>query len=242
MDVGTDKSIREIIERATQERNEILQSIENLLTNKLPDTLKDSERTLKTFEELSKGINVSFNPNRDIDSLLQRMIDKLIDLKTELEGVSFAEEDIINDSSIGNARKILDLIAPAIEEIKNNFLNSNSKTLIENYKAKQELQVKQESLINEKAKLETEKAELEKEQAYLQEQANTIRGRRNKRKTEEEIDIVDDQITELSKKTSILGAQIGITKSQIEDLSYKTEENPKQVEGHEEEDSKQVEK
>lgn len=190
MDLGVDKSINDILERAENEKAEILQKISFLLDERFPQILNDNLKQIESYDRIARKLNIGYEPNMDMQKFINAYINKLLHVKEELEALDLDEETILKESSIENAQEIVGLVDLAIEEAKSNFIISTEKEIGENYDKK--IQVGQQI------------QELELERMYLKGKLDVTKRKKEKSILEEKMSKIDESIRRLQEESKDL--------------------------------------
>lgn len=190
MYLGVDKSINDILERAENEKAEILQKISFLLDERFPQILNDNLKQIESYDRIARKLNIGYEPNMDMQKFINAYINKLLHVKEELEALDLDEETILKESSIENAQEIVGLVDLAIEEAKSNFIISTEKEIGENYDKK--IQVGQQI------------QELELERMYLKGKLDVTKRKKEKSILEEKMSKIDESIRRLQEESKDL--------------------------------------
>lgn len=189
MDNGTDKSSKEIIKRAKQEKARLIELIGGYITDKLPAVMNDSKMVSELFSDISNGIGISFKPDENIEDIINSYTEKLTELIEELKKLEVNEETIINGSpALEKAQKIEGIFNQSLEEVKKNFYNSNKGKLLEDYANTE--------------KIKSEITELENQRAYLKGKLDATKRKKTKKEIEQQIANLDRKIGVLEKRLS----------------------------------------
>ena len=141
MDFGVEKSIEEIIDRAEEERASLLQDIDILLNNKLPDIKEEFARSSDVFKFIANNLELEFSINDEMSSLTDDYIQKLNDLKASLLNMKINETTILNKegSIIEESQKIVPLMLGTFGKLRDRFYNANKENLLNAFKEKKEI-------------------------------------------------------------------------------------------------------
>jgi len=184
--MGREKSIDEIIERAKDERKRLLDTIDNLLKIKIPDTSYDLSIASEFLENLSKEMGLKYSKDSDAQDILRLYTEKLTALKKDLEEFIISEESLLSNGSsiINRAQEVVPLVEPALKQIKSRFYNLEIEKIMAEYRTSKE---------NERNKNEEIK-ELEIKKAYIEGQLSIVKRKKERQNLENEIKSIDEQI------------------------------------------------
>lgn len=239
MEDAREKSIKQIVERAKQDKEDIIEYIDALITYRLPEITENSGRVSELFADLASQLNIGFSSDEQIKDLMSLYAEKLIALKQDLEALEITEEVLMGKESLllQQAQEVVELIEPALEKAKNNFYTANKNTLLESYKQREEIQSR---IAENKAKI----AELKIQKAYLQGQLDITKRKKKREELQRKIKEIDDEIQDYEGKVLNLEIQekdiSGPKKGEEKPVSIQPMENQvaedKQHEGEEQDD------
>ena len=189
MESGREESIRKIVESAEQERNRMIQYIESLIKNKLPETKDDITRVSEIFKDLARKMNIGFQSEEDEEGIIIKYIDNLNSLKQELENLEINDETLMQpsvNSVLEKGQKITSLIEPSIVELKKKSDTSNKSNLLKSYEQRESIK--------------SEITDLKMKMNYLQGQLDATIIKKKKIEIEQKIVNLYDKIESLEDK------------------------------------------
>lgn len=195
MENREDEIVKAFIERAEEERNNLLIEIERLEEQALPMAREDFINAAEAFTEIARQINVNFEADLNMEDIISTYMSKLKILRTELEKLEINGSTLLEETVIEKAQRAIPLIERSLLEAKSNLYNSSKINLL--------------SVFRQKQNIESQIVALEKQKMYLQGRLDNVWSKKAKRKTQQEIEDLD--------------AKIGLLKSELTGLGF--EEN-----------------
>ena len=204
MEDSRERSIRLIIERAKQDKEDMIKYIDSIITYKLPEITNNSGRVSTLFTDLASDLDISFSPDEQIRDLIALYTEKLIALKQDLEKLEITEETLMGNESvlIKQAQDVIELLEPALEKAKNNFYNTNKNAFLKSYKQREETRVAnieetrisieeiRTSIMEKQAQI----TELKIQKAYIQGQLDITKRKKKRAELQKRIEEIDAEI------------------------------------------------
>ena len=212
MEDSRERSIRLIIERAKQDKEDMIRYIDSIITYKLPEITNNSGRVSGLLTDLGSQLDLSFSSsNEQIRDLISLYTEKLIALKRDLEALEITEETLMGNESLllKQAQDVIELLEPALEKAKNNFYNANKNAFLKSYKQTEETRaanIEEARTSMEKTRISiegirasiTEKqaqiTELRIQKAYIQGQLDITKRRKKRAELQKRIEEIDTEI------------------------------------------------
>lgn len=186
MENREDEIVESFIERAEEEKNNLLIEIERLEKETLPIAGEDSINAAEAFTEIARQLNVNFEADTNVEEIISSYMSKLKILKTELEKLEINEGTLLEETVIEKAQKVIPLIERSLLEAKSNLYNSSKINLL--------------SVFKQKRSIESQITDLEKQKMYLQGRLENVWSRKKKREIQQEIEGLDVEIGLLKSK------------------------------------------
>lgn len=190
MENREDEIVRSFIERAEEERNNLLREIERLETQVLPMAREDFTNASKAYTDMARQLNVNFEANSEMKTIISTYLNNLNTLKTELNKLEIEESTLLEDTVIEKAQRAIPLIEMSLIEAKSNLYNSNKNNLLKSFEQRQNI--------------ESQIADLNGQKMYLQGKLDNTWRRKTKREIEQKIAELDAEIDSLKSKLAEL--------------------------------------
>ncbi|MGN1299588.1 MAG: hypothetical protein ACI4UE_06385 [Candidatus Scatovivens sp.] len=224
-DLARQKSINEIIERAREEREKAINTIDFLLTYKVPSVFSNGKAIIENLTEISERLNINFQGNNDdIEELRSSCISTLNTLKEQLQSVELTEEKLLHSDVIGNAYSMLEEISNKLEIIPDKIWEKNKSLILLSISEKETMQSEKSNEELERNKIEKEKAELEKQEMYLKGMLEVTLLGKKKKELEKRILEIKGKIQMLDDKLDSFGS-LGNNKDNTDKTDYDEKED-----------------
>ena len=205
MEDSRERSIRLIIERAKQDKEDMIRYIDSIITYKLPEITNNSGRVSGLLTDLGSQLDLSFSSsNEQIMDLISLYTEKLIALKRDLEALEITEETLMGNESLllKQAQDVIELLEPALEKAKNNFYNANRNAFLKSYEQKEETRaasiketrVSIEEIRSGIMEKQAQITELRIQKAYIQGQLDITKRRKKRAELQKRIEEIDTEI------------------------------------------------
>lgn len=192
-DFGRQKSINDILQRAKEERNKAINTINFLLNYKIPSVFLSSQNIQNSLNDISDLLNINLESNENIEELKNSFISKLNLLKQQLQDIEITEEEVLSSTVIGDSYTLLREISQKLDVIPGKILANGKNQIISQVSKNTEFEKNQNDI-------KSKKIELEKQEMYLKGMLEATILPKKKKELEEKIIQVRIQIENLDKK------------------------------------------
>lgn len=200
VDLSMQKTINELIKRATEERNKAIKTIDFLLTHKLPFVFSTVQNMIDSLTQISERLKLEFESEEGIDELKNSCIETLNTLKEQLESVELTETELLSSDVIGNSVGMIEEISNKLDTIPGRILEKSKNNILQAINKKESQDIENKAIEAVKIKIKEQKTELEKKEMYLRGMLEVTILPKKKRELEEQISELADEIQKLDNR------------------------------------------